>query len=89
MTSSLMATMLYTLLVTDNISTVLETLVETVNTTNFNGSISPVERVCNDGFYINESSRLCVPECGVWMELSKSKSTTIDIIYITSAIVFF
>ena len=80
----------YTLysLVTDDLSTVLEDLVETVNATNFNSSISPVERVCSDGFYINESSNLCVPECGVWMELPSSKSTALDVVGITSAVVY-
>ena len=59
---------------------------ETLNTTSFNGSTSAV---CSDGFYIiNESSILCVPECSTWMEFPSSQSTAIDIVYITSGIVY-
>ena len=46
-------------------------------------------RVCNEGFYINESTGLCVPECGVWEEFPHSTVVGIDAVVILSGIVYF
>ena len=46
-------------------------------------------RVCNEGFYISESTGLCVPECGVWEEFPHSTVVGVDAVVIFSGIVYF
>ena len=48
-----------------------------------------IGRVCNEGFFINENTGLCVPECGVWEEFPHSFSVGIDAVVIFSGIVYF
>ena len=45
-------------------------------------------RVCNEGFYINENTGLCVPECGVWEEFPHSFIVGADAVLIFSGIVY-
>ena len=45
-------------------------------------------RMCNEGFYISESTGLCVPECGVWEEFPHSFSVGIDALVILLGIVY-
>ena len=47
------------------------------------------ERVCNEGFFINENIGLCTPECGVWEEFPHSFIVGIDAVVIFSGIVYF
>ena len=46
-------------------------------------------RVCNEGFYINEKSGLCTPECGVWEEFPHSFIVGVDAVVILLGIVYF
>ena len=46
-----------------------------------------IRRVCNNGFYINESTGLCVPECGVWEEHPHSFIVGTDAAVILSGII--
>ena len=50
---------------------------------------SSIERVCNEGFYINENTGLCTPECGVWEEFPHSFIVGVDAVVIFSEIVYF
>ena len=44
-------------------------------------------RVCSEGFYISESTGLCVPECGVWEEFPHSFVSAINIVVLFCGIV--
>ena len=46
-------------------------------------------RMCSEGFYINENTGLCTPECGVWEEFPHSFVVGIDAVVIFSGIVYF
>ena len=44
-------------------------------------------RVCSEGFYIDEDTGLCVPECGVWEEFPHSFLVGVDAVVILSALI--
>ena len=44
-------------------------------------------RVCSEGFYINESTGLCIPECGVWEEFPHSFVVGFDVVVILSGVI--
>ena len=46
------------------------------------------DRLCSEGFYIDESTGLCIPECGVWEEFPHSFVVVVDALVILSAIVY-
>ena len=46
-------------------------------------------RLCSEGFYINENTGLCVPECGVWEEFPHRFIVGINAVVILSGIVYF
>ena len=49
---------------------------------------SDQDRTCSEGFYIDESTGLCIPECGVWEEFPHSFVVGVDAVVILSAIVY-
>ena len=44
-------------------------------------------RVCSEGFYINESTGLCIPECGVWEEFPHSYVVGADAVVISTTVI--
>ena len=66
--------------VTDGINPTIRVEVGTVlNTT--------TGRVCREGFYINETTGLCSPECGVWEEFPHGFIVGIDSVAILTAVI--
>lgn len=41
---------------------------------------------CSEGFYIDENSHLCIPECGVWMVHSATANNVITVILIAGTL---
>ena len=56
--------------------------------TNCSAQETGISRVCSEGFYIDECTGLCVPECGVWEEFPHSFVVGTDAVVIISAIVY-
>ena len=45
------------------------------------------ERVCSEGFYIDEDTGFCTPDCGVWEEFPHNFIVAIDAVMIISAVI--
>ena len=44
-------------------------------------------RTCSEGFYINESTGLCLPECGVWEQFPHSFVVAYDALAFLSVLI--
>ena len=42
---------------------------------------------CSDHFYIDQSSLLCIPECGMWSPITNTATITLDVLHIISSII--
>ena len=48
-------------------------------------NLTMFERTCNEGFYINESTGLCLPQCGKWKVYPDNVEMAVNIAVILSA----